>query len=389
MKKGLILSTVLLLGLTMVSCGNSGKGTKFNPQEKESSMSADERKAAIEAKKQSLNVDVSSMMNANGVKLSVLPPAPSGDITEAISEKIGVKMLGLIAANGIGGVNNVPGFALGASVSETGRQTTGSAPQKYILKYDVTYQVINVADGNVYGSATESVTGVGNSFAQAASAAVDEIKSTDALQSMLASSSDKIVSWYGDNLPALKNQVATAMASNDYALALAYLSSVPSQAQEAYAYAQKELPAVANKYKAQNTSKEFAALKNAIAAGEQADELNSDVYSHLAMLPSDSPEYAQGVKLVEAYEKSVLAKQAAAEQRKIAAEEAQRIHEQQLQLAQIEADKKMAIAQAKATEQSMMAPNKDFKMVERGFWGKLGARIINGIDAVTEKMSED
>lgn len=391
MKTNILLSSLFLAGIALTSCGNSGSdnGTKFNPKEKESTMSAEERKAAIEAKKQSLNVDVNSLMNADGVKLTVLPPVPSGDITEAISERIGMKMLGVIAANGIGGVNNVPGFALGASVSESGRQTTGSAPQKYILKYDITYQVLNVADGSVYGTASETITGVGNSFEQAAANAVDEIKSTDALQSMLASSSDKIITWYRENLPTLKSQVETAKADNDYALALAYLNSVPSQATEAYAYAQKELPGVANKFKAQNTTREFVALKSAIAAGEQSTELNADVYTHLAMLPSDSPEYAQGTKLVEAYEKTVLAKQAAAEQREIAAEEARQHHEQQMQMAQLEAEKAMAISQAKATEQSMMAPNKDFRYVERGFWGKLGARIINGIDAAADKISDN
>ena len=390
MKTNIILSSIFLAGVALTSCGNSGSdgGTKFNPKEKESTMTAEERKAAIEAKKQALNVDINSLMNADGVKLTVLPPVPSGDITEAVSERIGMKMLGVIAANGIGGVNNVPGFALGASVSETGRQITGSAPQKYILKYDITYQVLNVADGSVYGTAIETITGVGNSFEQAAANAVDEIKSTDALQSMLSESSDKIIAWYRENLPTLKSQVSTAMAANDYALALAYLNSVPSQATEAYAYAQKELPGVTNKFKAQNTTKEFVALKSAIAAGEQANQLDESVYVHLAMLPSDSPEYIQGTKLVEAYEKTVLAKQAAAEQRKIAEQEARQLHEQKMQMAQLEAEKAMMISQAKATEQSMMAPNKDFRYVERGFWGKLGARIINGIDYVTDKVNE-
>lgn len=384
MKVSVIISSLALMAVALTSCGGSGNdsGTKFNPKEKESTMTAEERKAAIEAKKQSLNVDVASLVNTTGVKLSVLPPVPAGEITEEVSEKIGVKMLRVIAANGIGGVNNVPGFALGAAVTETGRQATGSAPQKFIIKYDISYQVLNVADGSVYGTATESITGVGNSFQQAAANAVNEIKSTDALQSLLASASERIVAWYRDNLPALKSQVNEAIAANDYALALAYLNSVPSQATEAYAYAASEIPGVTNKLKAKNSAKEFAALKGAIAAGQQSATLDASVYTHLAMIPVDSPEYKRAETLVTEYEKSVLARQAANESRQIAADEVKQAHEQQMAMAQLEADKQIAIAQAKSTE-SAMAPNKNFKYVERGFWSKIGARIIEGIDKVT------
>ena len=395
MKKLAAICITLSVAVATVSCGGNNannaqteQGTKFAPRERTSSMTDAERQAAIAAKKASLQVNVQSLMNSTGVKLSVLPPVPAGDITEELSEKIGVKMLGIIAANGIGGVNNVPGFALCATITETGRQTTGTAPQKSIIKYDVAYSVLNVVDGNVYASATESVTGVGNSFVEAARNAVNEIKSTDALQSMLATASDKIVAWYRDNLPTLKMQVNEAVNAGNYPLALAYLQSVPSQAAEAYEYAAAEHAVVLKKYKATNAASALSALKSAIAAGTQSTELQSEVYTALAMIPDDTPEYAQASKLVAEYETSVLTRQARTEAREIAAAEAQRLHEQKMEQAKLEANKAVAIAEAKASEQAMRKHMREQDDSKRGFWGNLGARIISGIDYLGDQIPD-
>ena len=389
-----------MIAAAAVSCGGGnnsnktaqaeqiGQGVKFAPRERNSSMSDAERQAAIAARKSNLNVDIQSLMSSGGVKLSVLPPTPAAEITEELSEQIGVKMLSIIAANGIGGVNNVPGFALGAAMTETGRQTTGTAPQKSVIKYNVVYSVLNVLDGTTYASTTEAVTGVGNTFGEAARNAVNEIKSTDALQKMLATASDRIVSWYRDNLPTLKTQVNEAINARNYPLALAYLNSVPSQATEAYAYAKAEHGAVLLKYKATTAVSEFVALKSAVAAGSQSVELQPEVYVHLAMIPADAPEYAQATKIVAEYERSVLARQVKAEDREIAAAEAQRLHEQKMEEATLEANKTIAIAEAKASEQAMRKHLREQDDSKRGFWGKLGARIINGIDYVGDQFPD-
>lgn len=393
------ISRILLYGLfafTLTACGGDNKnsessqtGTKFAPKEKTSTMTVEERKAAIAERKSSLTVDISSLMNSKGVKLTVLPPAPNGDITDAISEQIGAKMLSIIAVNGIGGVNNVPDFALAATMSETGRNTTGSAPQKFIVKYDINYKVMNVIDGTVYASAPEAITGVGNSFEEATRNAVNEIKSTPSLQNMLSTGSERIINWYTDNLPTVKNQVSQAISENNYALALAYLNSIPSQATAAYAYASQEQPKVLESFKKHNAVSNFTALKGAIAAGEQSTELNPDVYTYLALIPEGTPEHSQAQKLVESYQTSVLKRQAAAQDREYKEAEAKRIHEEKMQIAQQEADKQIALAEAKASEQAMKMHMREKDDSKRGFWGNLGARIIGGLDYMGDKISEN
>lgn len=388
---------VTLVGITIASCGGNGNsqhadnsgGVKFVPKDKESKMTDEERKAAIAERKASLQVNLESMMNSNGVKLTVLPPSPHGEITEAVSEQIGAKMLSIIAANGIGGVNNVPDFALAATMSETGRQTTGSAPQKFIVKYELNYQVMNMLDGTVYASAPESITGVGNSFEEATRNAVNEIKSTPALQSMLATGSERVISWFNDNLPMFKNQVSRAINENNYALALAYLNSVPSQAAYAYDYASKEQPKVLEAYKKYNAATNFSALKGAIASGEQSMELKQEVYTYLSMIPVDTPEYSQAQKLVDSYQTNVLIRQAEAQDRQYKTEEAKRIHEEKMELAKQDAERQIALAEAKASEQSMRLHMREKDDSKRGFWGNLGTRIISGLDYIGDKVSEN
>lgn len=385
---------VALLGVAVVSCGGNTKsrneapqGVTFAPREKESRMTDEERKAAIAERKASLRVDIESMMNSNGVKLTVLPPTPNGDITEAVSEQIGAKMLAIIAANGIGGVNNVPDFALAATISETGRQATGTAPQKCIVRYDVNYRVMNVLDGTVYASSSESITGVGNTFEEATRNAVNEIKSTPALQSTLATGSERIISWFNDNLPTFKNQVSGAVNEKNYTLAMAYLNSVPSQATTAYEYASAEYPKVLEAYKKEQAVTNLAALKNAIAQGEQGAELKQDVYNYLAMIPAGSTEYTQAEKLVETYQTNVLKRQAQAQERQYNKEEAERIQKDKMELAQLNADRQIALAEAKASEQAMRLHMREKDDSKRGFWGNLGARIISGMDYIGDKIS--
>lgn len=380
------LLTGVLLGVMSVSCVNKD-GTKFNPKERESKLTDAERRSAVESKKQTLKVDVNSLLNSNGVKLTVLPPSPNGEISEADSELIGARMLNIIASNGIGGVNNNPDFALAATMSEIGREATGSAPQKYIVKYEIKYQVLNLLDGIVYASSNESITGVGSSFKEATRNAINEIHSTDNLQRMLSAASERIIEWFNTNLPTLKNQVAVAVINRDYALALAYLNSVPSQASEAYAYTSAEQSKVLEAFKKSNTATNFAAMKQAIASGQMATGLNPEVYSYLALIPEGTPEYSQAQKLVDDYQTSVLKRKAESEDRQYKTAEIREEREQVMAMAKLQADKEIAIAEAKASEQAIKQHMKEQADSKRGFWGNLGARIINGLDYVGDKVA--
>ena len=296
-----------MLSLLMASCGGNAqpKGTKFAPNERQSSMTADERQAAIDKKKaeiDSLNLDLQTLVFENNIKLTVLPPAVTGDITEETSTLMAGKMMQITAQNGIGGYGNSPAFALAVVMAPTGRAATGTAPQRMITKYTITFVVANMLTGDVYASHSEDVEGVGASFAEAARNAVNDINNTPALQQMLKTASGRIISWY-NNLQGFKAIVEEKVSKQDYETAYALLASVPEQASAAFDYAQKRQGKVLEDMNNQKAAETLAELKNAIAvAGEQYDPMPS---GYLKMIPANSKYYAEASKVYDNYVKHI------------------------------------------------------------------------------------
>ena len=386
MKRIYIILAVACMTLAMASCSDS-KNKKFNPTERKSSMTDAQRDDAINELKMSLSAKIDSLLFTHGVKLSVLPPAPDGnDITESLAERIATKLVQITAANGIGGLNNSPTFALGARLDQTARTATGSAPQKMMVKYDVTYEVINVPTGDVYATATDEIVGVGASFEEANVNAVQEMKDSPKLQKMLQTGSERIIDWYNNNLQTLKSQVEAAAGKKDYVYALALVESVPEQAKAAFQYASQQQPKLLEAMNRQQAAETLSAMQAAIAKAN--DTFDPAVAACLQMVPADSPEYKEAKSAYDAYVKKVETKQAeiakkAAEDeayaRKQAEIERQMQHEKEL--VEIEAEKMKSKYEARA---SVAAMEKSMRDNQKGFWGKLGDRIIGAIDNATD-----
>ena len=373
----IIILAVTAVALLLGACDDNSGKKKYSPQQPSSTMSDEQRQEAIEAKKAEISIDPHEMMTGNDVKLTVLPPVASGDITEELSEYIGVKMLEIIAANGIGGLNNVPGFALAAKIHQNEKKTTGTAPQKMIASYTLSYQVINLVTGDVYATASQQISGAGDSFEQATRNAIKSIKNSQSIQQMLQAGSQKIIDWFNNNLASFKSQVDAACGHGDYALALSLIESVPEKATQAFAYAQSRHNEILNKFLMQIAANELNAMRQAITEANGA--FSKDVYAHLSLISSGSPQYVKAQELLASYEAAV----ESANQNKISKEdlEARRRHE--IEVANIETERLKALYQAQATERaiSQNVPQKDF--IERGFWSKLGVRIITVLDKIT------
>ena len=209
---------ISLAAVVIMSCGGQSKGAKFAPKERESSLSDSERKTAVNQKKaelDSLNLDIQTLVFENNVKLTVLPPAVTDDITEETSALMAGKLMQITAQNGIGGYGNSPAFALAVMMAPTGRAATGSAPQKMLTKYTITFYVANMLTGDVYASHSEDVEGVGATFSEATHNAVNEIKNTPALQQMLKTASGRIISWY-NNVQSFKAIVEGNVSKQEY-----------------------------------------------------------------------------------------------------------------------------------------------------------------------------
>lgn len=369
---------IALIGCLVMSCSNGQKkGKSFNPEERTSSLSAEERDQRLAEKRSELGFDIDSMISSHGVKLSIVMPKVQGDITEEVSKRMAIKMLQIASQNGLSGLGTNPNFVLGAEISQTGRAATGTAPQKMIVEYEFTFKVMNAQTGDVYGTSMQEAQGVGNSFEEATLNAVKEIKNTQKMQKFLQTANDRILKWYDENLPAIKNQVQKAEGEGNYELALALLNSIPEQS-TSYKYVEEKQEALLKGMLHKRAADMLAEMESVLASS--GDEFNPAVGAYFSLIPTDCPEHATAQKLYAEYEKKCHARRAAleakAERDEQAARELEKLkmqYEHQEALAQKEVDKISARYEAEAAA----------KQKSKGFWGKLGDMCLGALTGGT------
>lgn len=381
----LFLATAIIVSL-FVSCNNNSKeasnGKKFNPTERQSSFSDEERAEAIIAKRASLQLNLDTLLYSHGVKFSVMRPKTQGtDITEDITERISIRLLEIACQNGISGIGENPGFVFGTEITQTGRAATGTAPQKMTVKYDLTFKVMNTATGDVYATTTQEVLGVGNSFVEANQNFVHEIKNTPAVQKMLQEASKRIIDWYNNNLQTLKNQITEATGKGDYALALAIASSVPQQATAAFNYASSRIDDLTKGLMHKQAADMLAEMEAALAAS--GEDFNPAMAAYFSLIPTDCPEHTKAQQLYNSYEQKCRARrdalEAKAERDERAAQELERfrlMQEHETELAEIEADKMKTKYKAQAAAAKANSGN------NRGLFGSLGYAIGGSFERI-------
>lgn len=377
----------ITLFMALSSCNGNNKeasnGKKFNPTERQSSFSDEERAEAIAAKRASLQLNLDTLLYSHGVKFSVMRPKTQGtDITEDITERISIRLLEIACQNGISGIGENPGFVFGTEITQTGRTATGTAPQKMTVKYDLTFKVMNTVTGDVYATTTQEVLGVGNSFVEANQNFVREIKNTPALQKMLAMASERIIKWYNENLQTVKNQITEATGKGDYALALAIASSVPQQATTAFNYASSRIDDLTKGLMHKKAADMLGEMEATLSAS--GEEFNPAIAAYFQLIPTDCPEHAKAQQLYNSYEQKCRARrdalEAKAERDERAVQELERfklMQEHETELAEIEADKMKTKykAQAAAAKANSSGSN-------RGLFGSLGYAIGGSFERI-------
>ena len=306
---------VTLLAMTIVSCGGQQKqGTKFQPKERESSLTDSERKAAIAQKRAELlgGLNLDTLLYSHGIKLSIVQPKIQGeDITQDIADRISMKMLQMACQNGISGMGTNPGFVLGTEIAQTGRAATGTTPQKMTVQYQLTFKVMNTATGDVYATATQDVMGVGNSFIEANQNFTKEIKNTPEIQKMLQIASERIIDWYNQNAQTVKNQIETAAGKGDYDLALTIATSVPEQATTAFQYASSKIDELTKGLMHKKAADMLGEMTAAVASA--GDDFNPAIGAYFNLIPTDSPEHAKAAELYKEYTEKCKARRDALE----------------------------------------------------------------------------
>ena len=358
----------------MSGCGNKSNN-RFTPRDRTTvNMTDEDKNQAIEELKESMAISIDTLLYSKNVRMSVLPPL-SDKLTDGQTELIGVKMLQMLSQNGIGGMNNVPGFALTATITPTSTKATATAPQKFLVELNVNYSVLNTMTGDVYAICVQKISGTGDSEEQATNEAIKQIVPNNDITKMLSTASNKIINWFNDNFSTFKSQVSEAESNNNYALALALLQSVPQQASTAFTYAESRRADIENKLMRQIANSELVAMKQAII--DSNNEPSAEVYAHFSLIPPSSPYYKEATTALTKYEKDVESKRISDIAQHQANLEAER--QQQMELAKMENSRIMAKYTAQASEQTIrlyLSQN----AAGGGFWKNLGARIIGAID---------
>lgn len=377
------ITAAVMTGMCLLLIGACGKKDRIvDPKDRTTlEMTEEERDYAIKNLKETDIIPIDSLMEPNLVKMSVLPPAPTDLITEEYSERIAAKMLRTLTANGIGGVNNVPGFAFASKWILDEQKATGTAPQRQIVRYSVEYSVVNLTTGDVYATAVQTVEGVGETFQEATGNAVKQFAPSGEVKGMLKVASERIVKWFDDNLDVFKGQVVEAEGHNDYALALALVQSVPAQSKAAFDYARTRMPEIEKNLRNSVAASEFIAMREAVAKADSKP--SSEVYAHYGMIPIQASCYKEATALLNKYEKDV--ERQWAKDKDLARADLEAERQNQMELAKLENTRIIAKYEAQATEQAIRNAIRQNDNMRRGFWGNLGARIIGAIDGTNSE----
>lgn len=349
---------IIATAIALSSCGGSDKNTgiKFAPKERTSSLSEDEREEAIAQKHSELaqEINIDSILSNHGVAFSVLPPAVDKNIPQAASDKLGTKMIQIASQNGIGGLCKNPVLAMVSRVDCVQRELTGTAPQKAIVKYEVTMYCGNFITNDIYASSAQTITGVGSTFDEASSKAMNELKNTADMQKMLQTASERAIKWYSATANVQK-LVDEEVGNRNYALAMALLSSVPEQASATYAYAEKKNKEVSDMFFEEKAAELLGELEGAIAAA--GDDYNPGLGAYLKVIPVRSSSYARAKQIYDNYLSHVadVKKDEREKAHLLALEELQvekikAPYEAEATIAKINADARIGVAQAKAEE---------------------------------------
>ena len=118
---------------------------------------------------------------------------------------------------------------------------------------------------------------------------------------MLQTASERIISWYNENLQVIKNQVEKAEGEGNYALALSILNSIPEQATEAYKYVTQKQDALLKGMLHKQAADMLAEMEALLASS--GDDFNPAVGAYFGLIPADSPEHKTAQQLYAEYEK--------------------------------------------------------------------------------------
>ena len=240
-----------------------------------------------------------SVEKERAIKLTIMVQKPNADFPQNATQALEARMMTIASKNGIVGYGGDPAFVFAALITPISKDVTTTAPVKKVIKYTMNLYVANIVTGDVYGSSSMEIMGIGKSFELAAVNAMNSVEDNSNIQKMLNESSEKIVSWYQNHSKEFVSKVNDYISHEEYGKAYALLASVPSEATECFQYAQENKGKIYEKYLQRQSAEYYRQMIDEIA--KSSDDYNPIVGGYFQMIPPNAPDYEKAKNKYEKY----------------------------------------------------------------------------------------
>ena len=375
----IVLSIVCQLGFVSlcffcIGCGsntNQPQGVIYQPETKSSSLSDEQRQVAIARQRAALNGYLDSVSYRNAVKLTIMVPKVTEDFSMQAAEVLASRMLQITAANGIAGYGGDPSFVLATLITPMQKGITSGVPAKKYTNYSINFYVANLVTGDVFGTVSREVMGVGDSDELACLNAVQSIQNDDEIKDMLRQSSEKIVNWFESNKATVIAKVNQYVQLGEYGKAYALLVSVPEAASSCFEFAQTHVDEVYALYRERLSTSYYYAMLDAMSNSEQ---YNPVAGAYMRQIPSNVPIYATAAEAFQNYVshcKDV--------------EDAKRVHEMYVEQENLAIERINAEANLKANEALLVQSQAE---AERQSQSQTESGLLNPIGGFKERVTD-
>ncbi len=279
--------TYFLPFLTLIIIGCNSKKKEFNPEEP----------GVTDISIMPSTND--SLLGENTVKLTIMVQKTNNDFPQNAVQALESRLLTIASKNGIVGYGGDPAFVFAALITPLSKDVTTTPPVKQIIKYTMNLYVANIVTGDVYGSYSTELMGVGKSFDWAAVNAVSSVSDNNQIQKMLHDASEKIISWFNEHSNEFISKVNDYIIHEDYDKAYALLASVPSQATECFQFAQENKSKIYEQYLQKVSNDYYRLMLDEIAKSQT--EYSPIVGGYYQMIPHNAPNYEKAKDTYESY----------------------------------------------------------------------------------------
>jgi len=265
--------------------------------------------------------------------IGITPALPINmELPEPVKKILEHKLVQIATQNGFGSVSGE--IALTADVITTDKQMTGTVPAQHILNIEVSFYILNLAEGVVIDETAVNLRGIDKSEKRAFIQAINRINPrSPAIRNFMNQSRKKIIDYYTTRTPALLVKAQSLAERGEYDEALSVLSAIPEGIDE-YPAVADQMIAFYTKRMEKNAAAALQQAKAKIAIHDYEGALND-----LAQIDPGTSSFTAATQLIESIKKSINEEEKAALEQEMKELEAERIAQQKAKEDAVELEK--------------------------------------------------